>query len=701
MKKNFTLCLTFVAITLCANAQMLLTENFDSGTLPSGWTTIDADGDNHTWEISTGVLEIDAGHNQSAYCIHSKSYANGIGPLTPDNYLITPAITLAESSTLTFWVSAQDASYPQEHYGVYISTTGTDLSDFTLLFEETINAQGGTREQGAWKQKSADLSAYTGQTIHIAFRHFNCTDLFYLNLDDVQIFAQPIDTLPYFEDFEDNIFPPPAWQISNTCNHPWAREYSDSSQWAYFYEPSDTACNEGLVTQLFDFSNYNNALFMDFDFKSHPLWFQNGTVDLKVYASTDGGNTYDSTPLFSVSQIHNFPSWTPTTFSVDLTSLAGQSNVTLKFNYEGSTCKVMIDNVHLYAVDAPIIYAYNATIGFYAEVDQSDTQTTTVVAHNLTEPITATTAAPFAVSADGITFATTATLPKQGGTLYIQYTGTLGRQLGTFTLSSIGSNNITFNVSGEGYDCTNISLPITEDFNHHGNMPACWEVVTAEGNTNTPFLPLHKNTSEDRGFAFTSMNVCDNYNQYLISPKFNTAEELSFSFEWKTTLIDYSIFATSTEHFRVGYSTTDNDVNSFLWIDDQTVSTILLDEYLASFYTHFIPATAKYIAINYYSEQPNYMLFIDNITIETANGICSHNHHANIYPNPTNNLLNITATSNIHFVEIFNMMGQKVVTFDAHDISTQINTTNLRNGIYTLRVNTENGVVVKKFTVAH
>ena len=44
----------------------------------------------------------------------------------------------------------------------------------------------GTRE-GTWYQKTVDLSAYAGQHIYIAIRHFNCTDMFYLNVDDAEL----------------------------------------------------------------------------------------------------------------------------------------------------------------------------------------------------------------------------------------------------------------------------------------------------------------------------------------------------------------------------------------------------------------------------------------------------------------------------------------------------------------------------------
>lgn len=202
MKKIFTLTLVFLAMMFSVNAQYLLQEGFETGALPTGWITVDADADGYCWEGSAnpasyfqaGTDLSGSGHNSSNGFVLSGSYSNVYGVLTPDNWLISPAINLTGNADLTFWICAQDASYAAEHYGVYISTTaGTTPADFTLIYEETIDANGGSRVQGTWKQKIVDLSSYTGQTVRIAFRHFNCTDMFVFNLDDVEILAQPTD----------------------------------------------------------------------------------------------------------------------------------------------------------------------------------------------------------------------------------------------------------------------------------------------------------------------------------------------------------------------------------------------------------------------------------------------------------------------------------------------------------------------------
>ena len=168
-----------------------LSESFENG-IPASWKTIDADGDGHGWK--PGNAPGIAGYNSNG-CVYSESFGlGGIGVLTPDNYLITPALDLPNGGKLTFWVCAQDANYASEHYAVYASSTGNDASNFTnALLEETITAKGVRspeairgRIQGTWRQKTVDLPAGTK---YVAFRHFQSTDMFYIDLDEVEIKA--------------------------------------------------------------------------------------------------------------------------------------------------------------------------------------------------------------------------------------------------------------------------------------------------------------------------------------------------------------------------------------------------------------------------------------------------------------------------------------------------------------------------------
>lgn len=188
MKKITTTLLAMFLTIMVANlhlltAQTLFHEGFDDGVLPACWTVVDADGDGYTWDATFQYQENPSEAYVGDGMIASASYINEEGALFPDNWLISPAISIPGNAILTFWVKGQDASYFAENYSVYIATSNT-----VAAFEQTSPVLTGTTIHG-WEQKVVDLGAYAGQTIYIAFRHHNSTDMYWLDLDEVDIEA--------------------------------------------------------------------------------------------------------------------------------------------------------------------------------------------------------------------------------------------------------------------------------------------------------------------------------------------------------------------------------------------------------------------------------------------------------------------------------------------------------------------------------
>lgn len=184
-----------------------MTYTFDGSSM-EGWTSLDADGDGYGWMLGSacdgtylsGGNLAGTGHNSSADLVTSGSYSNVYGVLTPDNYLVSPAKIAAQNgAAITFWACAQDANYAAEHFGVAVSTgSNTSAADFTTIQEWTMTAKNarladennlvrGTRAQGSWYEYTVDLSAYAGQEIWVAIRHFNCSDQFLFNVDDITL----------------------------------------------------------------------------------------------------------------------------------------------------------------------------------------------------------------------------------------------------------------------------------------------------------------------------------------------------------------------------------------------------------------------------------------------------------------------------------------------------------------------------------
>ena len=177
-----------------------VTEDFmgyETGDVPEGWTLIDADGDGENWYIWN--LTLDDGTTQVTFS--SNSYINYQGPLTPDNWAITPQSKLGAQVKFDAW--GQDPGYAAEHFQVYVSTTGTAQADFEAISDELV----ATGEQTTYTfNVPADL---VGQMGYIAIRHFNCTDQYILNVTNFYMAGEGED------------IPEGEWIVLENINNPY------------------------------------------------------------------------------------------------------------------------------------------------------------------------------------------------------------------------------------------------------------------------------------------------------------------------------------------------------------------------------------------------------------------------------------------------------------------------------------------------
>ena len=173
-----------VYASFIATANFVLYEDFEhDGELPEDWTFIDADGDENNWAIWDSTQnDVYSG----SYALSSESYINNVGALTPDNWAITPAITIPYGASLSFWMNGQDASWAAEHMQVYVGTEPTVDAMIDHPLSSELIATGDV------EQYLIGLDDSEGQTIYIGFRHYNVTDMFRLNLEDVAVYA-PIE----------------------------------------------------------------------------------------------------------------------------------------------------------------------------------------------------------------------------------------------------------------------------------------------------------------------------------------------------------------------------------------------------------------------------------------------------------------------------------------------------------------------------
>ena len=154
---------------------------------PASWTTCqtfyDNDGDGNYWFYQA------FGDDTSDLSANSASYINGVGALTPDNWVVMGPIDLTNvSDALLEWqVMGLDPNWCQENYTIYVGSSSnySDLINSSVSFNETITSGGDAC--GSWANRSLDISDATGELVYIGMRHHDVSDMYYLNIDNVSV----------------------------------------------------------------------------------------------------------------------------------------------------------------------------------------------------------------------------------------------------------------------------------------------------------------------------------------------------------------------------------------------------------------------------------------------------------------------------------------------------------------------------------
>ncbi|MCL2064329.1 MAG: choice-of-anchor J domain-containing protein [Candidatus Cloacimonetes bacterium] len=168
------------------NVDTILSENFDGAAFPpTGWvrhTTITgAEVDARQWHRQTGAFN-DVPPFGTAMAV-SRSWHPATGGFTPNNWLVTPQVSLPADSEiiLSFQVRPEVDTSPvpawgADKYSVYVSTVGNQMADFTNeVFTQTFSIPYGLPSP-FWQLKEIDLSSFAGQNVWIAIRHWDCFD---------------------------------------------------------------------------------------------------------------------------------------------------------------------------------------------------------------------------------------------------------------------------------------------------------------------------------------------------------------------------------------------------------------------------------------------------------------------------------------------------------------------------------------------
>ena len=164
--------------TLCnAVSSFPYIEDFD-GAWPNCWTIVNKDNDSYTWT-----------QNDTYITPHSGAWtAHGMG--NQDDYLISPQFVLSAGLELKWWDVVESATY-NNTYDVLLSTTTSDTAAFT------VNLGTYDCTNTSWAEYTIDLSAYSGQSVYIAFHQtYSASSFWGFGIDDVSVSEIPACLAP-------------------------------------------------------------------------------------------------------------------------------------------------------------------------------------------------------------------------------------------------------------------------------------------------------------------------------------------------------------------------------------------------------------------------------------------------------------------------------------------------------------------------
>lgn len=190
MKKITLLTMLFVA-SIGFSQTVIWEDDFNDEDV-SDWTLYDEDGDGNNWgdlyEIGDG-----AGGTVTPVSLISRSWQGA--PLMPDNWAVSPAIDLSgedgTNSVIVSWLRQVSEAFPQETYTLYVGTSSdiADLEGSEVEMTESFTAPSPETDEP--KTITLDITEFAGETVYLAFRHYDSMDADFLSIDDVTVTSEP------------------------------------------------------------------------------------------------------------------------------------------------------------------------------------------------------------------------------------------------------------------------------------------------------------------------------------------------------------------------------------------------------------------------------------------------------------------------------------------------------------------------------
>ena len=263
----------------------------------------------------------------------------------------------------------------------------------------------------------------------------------------------------------------------------------------------------------------------------------------------------------------------------------------------------------------------------------------------------------------------------------------------------------SFTVTQTVVDCT-VTLPLAQDFSNQNIFNVCHTVQDVDANGIAwiaEALDLNDDGT-DETFATNGSNDTAAKNDWLFSPsialtagltytityKYNGADGANDANETLRVLMTNGATSTATFQQQLGLYSGIVQTGTFENLETQAISQTVT----------FIPATTgNYnLAFNVTSPASSGFLLLFEYTVSA--GVLStqqfSQNNLKVYPNPASNQLTVSQNDEISAIEIFNLMGQKVLSQNANSNEVTVNISSLSVGTYSMKVTSGNSQSVVK-----
>ena len=646
-----------------------------------GWTSFNASSNNNIskpwWHSSEAVSfgkEAKDSHSGNGHLMSNASLMTTFYNYPINNYLVSPVkVKVTENSSVSFYARAHNKQYYQEHFGLAVSTAGnTSANDFTLLQEWVITDKATSTE---WKQYTVDLSAYAGQEIYVAIRHFFTAqewedtwqgyDLDALNIDDIVLNnviqnTKHTSTYSYDDPYYFNVM------VSNSVNLPMVENLTA------------TAINSSKISLTWDAANTANSYNVYRNGQKVATVTETAFVDSKLsyetqycYAVTTVSSYGES--AFSEEACATTLEPTEAATPTNLTATAdSESTIVLTWDaveeaasynvYQGTELIASELTTTMYIVNGltpETEYCFSVTaVNKLGESEKSESACATTLKDSGDEPIEpevptlevpvvtaeATSESTIVLTWNAVENAMRYNIYSGEETIKLAVTAT------TYTVSDLDANT---------QYCFNV-VAVNRDGQSEKSADACATTFEAE-NPEPAKLDAPKNLR-----ASIKQDIPDYGYKFEITTMWDAVEG--------ATGYDVYVNTDNAQDFHMGYT------NGTAYVIGSN------EEITFEFYV---------VAFNDETESEPSEVYTVTVVDDAIDELTSA---LRLYPNPVNDKLYIETEIEIEEVVIYDVYGRLQVTeTPSHQENTTIDVSEFNAGVYFMMIKTNDGVVTKRF----